>query len=90
MPLQVINSRSFFPFSPKSFAAQLMQEQGAPYVFSTNFVRLLLSLNFRNESSSATTELLQFRKKLDIVRRKKRLFGKISINFTTSRLKVQT
>lgn len=67
-----------------------MQEQGAPYVFSTNFVRLLLSLNFRNESSSATTELLQFRKKLDIVRRKKRLFGKISINFTTSRLKVQT
>lgn len=35
-----------------------MPEQAAPYVFSANFVRLLLSLNFRNEPSSAT-ELLQ-------------------------------
>lgn len=58
MPLQVINSRSFFSFSPKSFAALLMPEQAAPYVFSTNFVRLFLSLNFRNEPSNAT-ELLQ-------------------------------
>lgn len=79
MPLQVINSRSFSSFSPKSFAAQLTQEKVAPYVFSINFVRLLLSLNFRNESSSATTELLQFKEKIGIVRRKVRLYGKISI-----------